>query len=656
MNKTMYINKKLLLIALLFTGAQVLLAQSKTDIIKQESKYYKIVDVPIPKDVILEVGGLALTPQNQLGVSTRRGEVWVIDSPNSKKPTYNRYAQGLHEPLGLAYKDNGFYLAQRAELTRLEDKNGDGKADLYKTVFSWPLSGNYHDYSYGPKFDKHGDMYVTLNLGWEGKGVSLVRWRGWMLKISQEGDMTPIATGLRSPAGFEILEDGAVFFTENQGDWVGSGRMTHLESGDFAGNPAGLRWTDDPLSPLKLKPEEIEEESGLSLYEYAKKVPELKAPAIWFPHTVLGISTSDILIDTTGSNFGPFEGQMFVGDQGHSKIMRVALEKINGVYQGATFPFVEGFSSGILRMIWSNDNSMFVGMTARGWGSTGGEEYGLQRLVWTGKTPFEIKTIKAQADGFLLEFTKPVNKKLAARPSSYDLSSFTYHYHYIYGSEIVDQQAGMIHEAKVATDGLSVKLTVHGMRLGFIHQLKALGIKSNGGESLLHNTGFYTLNEVPGGVLNSPPSPAMSEAVASIVQPKRTNQMPVAWINGPDKKLTAGTQLGLKFDFTEMTVNRNERIELTFNNTDDMLHNLVILKPGEDNADQIGEMAMQLGLDGDKMNYVPDSDLVMYHTAVIQPNTSEAIYFQAPNEPGEYWIICTFPGHSLTMRAKLIVK
>ena len=43
---------------------------------------------------------------------------------------------------------------------------------------------------------------------------------------------------------------------------------------------------------------------------------------------------------------GPFEGQMMVGDQGHSKIMRVFQEKVNGVYQGVCFPFREGFASG----------------------------------------------------------------------------------------------------------------------------------------------------------------------------------------------------------------------------------------------------------------------------------------------------------------------
>ncbi len=644
------------LLILILGGSQFGIAQSGIDIKEKESKYYKIVDVPIPEDVVLEVGGLALTNDDQLGVSTRRGEVWLIDKPYGSKPSYNRYAHGLHEALGLAYKDNGFYLAQRGELTRLEDKNGDGKANLYKTVYSWPLSGNYHDYSYGPKFMPNGDMLVTLNLGWEGKGVSLVKWRGWMLKITPEGKMTPMATGLRSPAGFGVNNDGAVFYTENQGDWVGSGRMTHLELGDFAGNPSGLKWTDDPLSPLKLKPEDIEKQSGLSLYEYAKKVPNLKAPAIWLPHTILGISTSDILIDDNKGKFGPFDGQMFIGDQGHSKIMRVAMEKVNGVYQGAAFPFIEGFSSGILRMIWGSDASMFVGMTSRGWSSTGKEDYGLQRLVWTGKTPFEIKTIKAQDDGFVVEFTKPVNKQLAGQTSSYKLATFTYHYHNTYGSPIVDQQGGMVHAAKVSEDGLSVKLTIHGMRLGFIHQLKMAGVKSKTGESLLHDTGFYTLNEVPGGVLKSPQMPAMIKSGKGIHQPKRVNQMPLTWMDGPEKKLIIGTLPGLKFDKEELVVERNSLLQLTLNNNDDMLHNLVIIQSGPNNADIVGQQAMELGLKGPDMNYVPDSDLVLFHTGIIQPETSESIYFQVPKRRGEYWILCTFPGHSQTMRAKLIVK
>jgi hypothetical protein len=142
---------------------------------------------------------------------------------------------------------------------------------------------------------------------------------------------------------------------------VGSGRITHVEKGDFTGNPDGLKWTKESGSPLSLRPETVKEiVNGKPMYETAKKIKELKLPAVWFPHTIMGISTSDILEDITNGAFGPFSGQYFVADQGHSKIMRMSLEKVNGKYQGACYPFFEGFSSGLLRLRWGVDNSIFA--------------------------------------------------------------------------------------------------------------------------------------------------------------------------------------------------------------------------------------------------------------------------------------------------------
>lgn len=641
-------------IILLLVGV-VSSAQKPSAMSQKEAEYYKIVDVPIPDDVELEVGGLAFDADDRLGVSTRKGEVWLIDRPYSNNPVYNRFAKGLHEPLGLNFRDGSFYAAQRGELTRLEDTDNDKKSEVYETIYSWPLSGNYHEYSYGPKFMDNGDMLLTLNLSWIDHGASLAKWRGWLIQVTPEGEMTPIATGLRSPSGFQINSEGDVFYTENQGDWVGSGRMTHLEKGDFAGNPEGLVWSGEPNSPLDLKMEDIERESGLSLYEYSKKEPALKAPAIWFPHTILGIATSDILYDTSKGKFGPFEGQLFVGDQGHSIITRVFMEKVNGVYQGAVFPFVEGFSSGVLRMVWGSDNSMFVGMTSRGWGSTGKELFGLQRLVWTGKTPFEVKTMKAKADGFELEFTKPVERSVAEDPASYEMTTFNYKYHYNYGSPIVGQQKGVVEKAELSEDGLTVKLTLRGMRLGFIHQLKMPGIKSNSGEKLLHDTGYYTLNEVPGGELKSPAVENTSSGKEGIVQEKRVNEMPLTWTNGFDEQVVIGTKPGLKFDIEELELEAGKKIELTFANNDDMLHNLVVTEKGTAAVDKVADMALRMGLDGADYNYVPESDLVLVHTGILEPRTSEKIYFQVPTDPGVYWIVCTFPGHAASMRIQLTV-
>src|SRR4029078_4389630 len=94
---------------------------------------------------------------------------------------------------------------------------------------------------------------------------------------------------------------------------------------------------------------------------------------------------------------GPFGGQVLVGDQGQSKISRVFMEKVNGEYQGAAWDFRSGFQSGVLRMTWAKDGSLFVGETNRGWGSAGDANDGLQRLVWDNRGPFQMRTSEAIA-------------------------------------------------------------------------------------------------------------------------------------------------------------------------------------------------------------------------------------------------------------------
>ncbi|MGB3848622.1 MAG: plastocyanin/azurin family copper-binding protein [Tunicatimonas sp.] len=626
---------------------------------QQEAAYYTISTVPIPDSVILEVGGLAFTNDNQLGVSTRRGEVWLIDNPQSGQPTFRRFAAGLHEPLGLAYRNGSFYTAQRAELTKLTDTNQDGRADVFRTLYTWPLSGNYHEYSYGPLFLPDGDMLVTLNLSWVGEGASLSKWRGWMLKISEDGTMKPIATGLRSPAGFGFNAEGDVFYAENQGDWIASGRITHLEEGDFAGNPAGLRWTNDAASPLKMKRNYVPDSVGL-MHEFAQNFSSMKLPTVWFPHTIMGISTSDIVTDTTGGGFGPFTGQLFVGDQGHSKIMRVFLEKVNGEYQGACFAFKEGFASGLLRMRWGPDDALYVGMTSRGWRSTGSEPYGLQRLRWMGQTPFEIKTMRAQSNGFLLEFTEPVDEATAALPDSYAMTSFTYKYHRTYGSPIINQQPCPVQRVEVSADRLSARLFVSGLREGYIHELKAPGVRNRRGKPLLHADAYYTLNNRPEGETLDDHTSHEMIADATLTEPrdcarddgKRVLEMPTDW-EAADVTITVGTEPGLQYDLKSFEVRTGERVELKFNNNDDMMHNLVVVAPNT--ADEVGTLAMNLGLDGPQQGYVPEVDEVLFHTCILQPGSAESIYFTAP-APGEYTYVCTFPGHSRVMRGTMIVR
>jgi uncharacterized cupredoxin-like copper-binding protein len=617
-----------------------------------EKDYYRIADIKIPNEIELEVGGLAFDDQGRLGVTTRRGELWLITNPESNNPKYTRFAHGLHEPLGLAFKDGSFYCAQRGELTKITDKNGDNKADSYETITRFDLEGNYHEYRYGPVFTPEGDMIVTLNLAWIGHGASLSKWDGWMVKVSPAGEVTPLATGMRSPAGFGYNAAGDMFYTENQGDWVGSGRMTHVEKGDFVGNPEGLKWTGEPNAPLKLKPEDIDETKGWTLYEYAKEVDAVKAPSVWFPHTLMGISTSGLAVIPEG--FGPFTGQLLVGDQGHSKIMRVFQEKINGVYQGACFPFVEGFSSGLLRLEWAPDeDALFAGMTSRGWASTGTAPFGLQQLRWTGKTPFEMRKIQVRPNGFQVEFTKAVDPK--SLKASIEVNDFTYQYHSTYGSPVTDLQEREIQTITIAEDGRSAMIELDQLRPGYIYEIKINDLKDSAGQAALHKVAYYTLNEIPGGNNQEIAGGAANknESTEDTVLGKNVNQMPESW-EKPDAYLFLGTKPGLKYDKALLEVKAGAKVKFVFENPDDMLHNFVLAKPGT--VDKVAVASNELGLKGEAQNYVPEMDEILYHTKILRPNTAETIYFIAPKEPGEYPYVCTFPGHANVMRGILKVK
>lgn len=493
------------IISIAFLGifSSSLMAQNKPQNYSEDN-FYEIKTIAIPDGIKLEAGGIAPMPDGRVGVCTRRGEVWIIENPyqlNGTRPHYTLFASGLHESLGLAYHEGSFYCTQRGELTKLTDTNADGKADLYESVANWDLSGNYHEYSYGPVFDKNGDMYLTFNVAWVGYGEGkLAKWRGWLVKVKKDGTLEPIATGLRSPAGFTVNSNGDVLYGENQGDWVGSGRITHLEKGDFAGNVGGLYWTKEPDSPLKLTKADIPD-TGEPMYEAAKKVKALKLPAVWFPHALMGISTADMIEDETAGKFGPFQGQYFVLDQGQSKMMRMTLEKVNGKYQGACYPFRDGFQSGTVRARWGNDGSIFVGMTSRGWGSTGKDLYGIQRLVWNGNMPFEMKNIHAMPDGFEIEFTQPVSQKSIENLQSYELKSFTYEYHHQYGSPIINQEPTPLRGVIVSADRMKVRLVMDNLRKGYIHEIMASGLVNDEGQPLLHDISYYTLNEIPTGEL-----------------------------------------------------------------------------------------------------------------------------------------------------------
>jgi hypothetical protein len=208
-------------------------------------------------------------------------------------------------------------------------------------------------------------------------------------------------------------------------------------------------------------------------------------------------SPTAIITDHTAGKFGVFQNQLLIGEQTHSQVQRVYLEKVNGVYQGAVWKMIDGFKCGIVPMRLSDEGTLFVGGTSRGWGSRGGKTFSFERVRATGKVPFEMKTMQATPDGFKVSFTKSIDPIIAAEITNYQCSAWTYIYQKSYGSPEVDQLAPKVTKALVSKDGMTVALSLDKMTQGHVHHLDLSKIKSKDGKLLWHPNVYYTLNQIP---------------------------------------------------------------------------------------------------------------------------------------------------------------
>lgn len=112
----------------------------------------------------------------------------------------------------------------------------------------------------------------------------------------------------------------------------------------------------------------------------------------------------------------------------------------------------------------------------------------------------EMKTVSARPDGFEIEFTMPVDNTTAEDLSSYYGHSYVYKYHPVYGSPTVNDEKLNIRGVKVSADGLKVHVVVDNLRPYYLHEITLHGVRSKDGAlPLLHNTAYYTLNNIPDG-------------------------------------------------------------------------------------------------------------------------------------------------------------
>ena len=437
-----------------------------------------------PKLETSPITGLDFLPNGDLVFCTVRGEVFIRSEPADAPGTniLRRFARGLMEPAGLRVLSGEIFIAQKCELTRLRDTDGDGEADLFECVSqAWGFTGGARQFATGPVADKEGRLHVFL----DGRGARWeVPFRGWDARFSRAGkDFEGWASGFHSP-GSALAMNGDVFVTDNAGPWVPAAKLIHVQESKFQGHPSA-----QPAPQ-----------------EQFKEPKEFAPPAVWFPSRltkqVAGVAVAP-------ESWGALAGQLLVAD-GDGGLLRVQLEQVNGEWQGTAWPLLDEAAEvrkrtastspsappphvgGYTQLAFAADGQLWLGGAA-----------GLARVRPVGPSPFALKSVKTLADGYELTFTEPVNPASATKPASYELTQFNFRHTVAPGAEHDFEgtpgrsSALKVGTATVAADGLSVRLKVPGLRAGFVTSLRAAGVRNVATQPLRSDTFFHTLNRLP---------------------------------------------------------------------------------------------------------------------------------------------------------------
>jgi cytochrome c551/c552 len=446
-----------------------------------EQPGYRAVAYPRFKTIygqdLVMPGALAVDPRSgRLYIaSMKMGEVFVLNDPHgdAKDARFDNYGAGLfQDAYGMTHDGEALYLLHRRNLTRIRDLDGDGVADTFDRVAALHHTATENvDNTYGLLRDAQGRFIFTYAVNTPQKQP------GWgsVLRLTpgEPVRLEELAFGLRRAYGWCLGPANEIFFTDNQGEWVATNRLCHVDYGKTFGYP----------NPGQ---------------EHHRRKPAGKT-AVWIPYG-WALSTNGLVYDTTGGKFGPFAGQFFTaGWTDRGGIIRIQVEQVNGVYQGACFPFWGPGMLGPLVLAFDLKGRLFVGSITEGSCGAHPDRGGLFRIDFTGQTPFEIQSIHARTHGFRVVFTAPADPRTAREPASYSLEHYRYIHTAEYGSPELDRTRLAVTDIQLSADGRTAELTTAPLVKDRVYMIHADGVRSMKGEALVHPVGAYTLNEIPAG-------------------------------------------------------------------------------------------------------------------------------------------------------------
>ena len=589
------------------------------------------IEMPMdnPWNIPMFGGGVGCSADGTVYLATMHGDVWRVEGVQYPSGTarWTRFASGLHHCQGLIVDDDGIFVLGRDQLTRLHDLNDDGEADYYECFSNaYQTSPAGHDFICGLVRDSDGNFYTASG----NQGI---------VKIASDGKAAlVVATGFRNPDGIGMTSSGIVTVPCSEGGWTPATMVCAFRpsqgTAPFFGF-GGPKNDEVPALPLSYLPRGLDNSAG-----------------------------GQQLI--TSDRWGPLKGQMLHFSFGTGTHFLLLQDEIDGQLQGTIVPLPGDFQSGVHRACFSPADGQLYVTGMQGWGSYTPQHGCLQRVRYTGK-PVQLPiSTQAYRNGVLIEFTDKLDKNVAEQVQNHFAQCWNYRFSSAYGSpEFSTRHYGMsghdhvaIRSAHVVGDGTALFIELPDLQP--VNQLHLL-VSSNAGldhelfvtvhkmrdESYISAPGLRKLDDKL--VLPHPILADLAMATRKILNPHGTKQE-------GGRKITIETGTNLTYATRSLTVKRGELLELTLANPDVVPHNWVLIKPGA--LRRVGELSNKLISDPEAAvrQYIPQTSDVLAFTDIVLPKEEFTIYFQAPDEPGKYPFLCTFPGHWLVMNGEITVE
>jgi azurin len=626
-------------------------------------------------------------------IASMSGDIWLVEGIQENLSTlrWQRFATGLNQPLGVVVVDDVIYVNGRDQITRLHDLNGNGYTDHYENFNNAVMAAtNYHAFNLNLEVDSQGRFIWAKSTPWPaGSPVPGGTWQTMRTDLTDAAEITPhhgvafrlspdgsdleiIATGLRNPNGLSLGPNDEIYYSDNEGNWVPTSKVTRLVEGEFHGFvPSAHRmnllngWapTDDWVKPL-----------------------------VWTPHAGPGADNSPAQPRVIANPAWPEElqGQLLLASYGRGTLAIILVEEVEGQPQGAHMVLPLSFESGLQHMRFHRDGHLYlVGMTNWSSASHGGEPGSVHRVRYTGKPLHLPVAVNTREGGLELRFGEPLDRASATNPENYNLSKWTYTWNSSYGARQFSSldkpgEAGpdpvSVSSVRLSDDGRTVFLEIPAFVPGpvpaipitgdFPNQIEAsmgmivqidYDIRAADGaqlDQLLHKT----IHRVPDeGALSGRPTeqPARAEAApvhahepqAQAAAPIRPS--PPAEIGRVVVVRSRGTELSFQPD--EIRATAGELLTIRYDNASDMIHNLVVVRSEED-VPIIGEAAFQAAFTN---QWIPTGEeharRMIAYTELAGPGEVVDVTFTVP-PAGEYPFICTYASHWTLMRGRLIVN